>query len=146
VPARSIHHEQGVGARGDLVAELVEEGLHDVGPDDRQDQAEGGTALRADGGEQVDGGMALVFGAGRAGAFLVPAPAVAAGLADPGFVLQPDLDALGFGMGRCGLGDQIAEFFLKSAWALRSALGCTGRVFCQDKSRLFNSFSMPFSL
>jgi len=90
--------------------------------------------------------MALVLDPGGSGALLIPAPAVAAGLADPGLVLQPDLDALGFGVDRCGLGDQAAKFFLKSAWALRSALGCTGRVFCQEKSRLFNSFSMPFSL
>ena len=129
-----------------MATELIEEGLHDVGPDDRQDQAEGGVVLRADGAEEVDRGVALVFDAGGSRSLLIPASAIPAGLADPGFVLQPDLDALGFGMGRCGLGDQIAKFFLKSVWALRSALGWTGRVFCQDKSRLFNSLSMPFSL
>ena len=120
-------------------------------PDDRQDQAEGGVALRGDRAEEVDGGVALVFDAARAGAALKPSAAIPAGLADPGFVLQPDLDAPGFlrgdfGMGRPGLGDQAAKFFLKSAWARRSDFGCTGRVFCQDKSRLFNSSSMPFSL
>ena len=129
-----------------MVAELVEEGLHDVGPDDRQHQAEGGVTLRAHGAEEVDGGMALVLDADGAGAFLKPSATIPAGLADPGLVLQPDLDALGFGMGRCGLGDQIAEFFLKSAWARGSDLGCTGLVFCQDKSRFFSSLSMPFSL
>jgi hypothetical protein len=35
VPARAVHNEHGMGAGGDLVAELVEEGLHDVGRDDR---------------------------------------------------------------------------------------------------------------
>ena len=129
-----------------LVAELVEEGLHGAGRNDRQDQAKGGVALGADGAEEVDGGMALVFDAGRAGATLEPTPAIPAGLADPGFILQPDLDALGFGMGRCGLGDQAAKFFLKSAWARGSDFGCAGRVFCQERSRLFNRFSMPFSL
>ena len=133
-------------AWGHLATELVEEGLHDVGPDDRQHQGEGGVALRADGAEEVDRGVALVFDSGWAGAALEPAPAVAAGLADPGLVLQPDLDALGLRMSGGCLGNQIAEFFLKSAWARGSALGCTGRVFCQDRSRFFNSFSMPFSL
>ena len=90
--------------------------------------------------------MALVFDACGSRTLLKPASAIAAGLADPGLVLQPDLDALGFGMGRRGLGDQIAEFFLKPACARRSALGCTGRVFCQDRSRFFSSLSMPFSL
>ena len=135
-----------MSAWGHLPAELIEEGLHDVGRDGGQDQAEGGVAFRANGAEQVDGGVALVLDAGRTGAFLVPAPAVAAGLADSGLVLQPDLDALGLGMGGGCLSDQITEFFLKSAWALRSALGCTGRVFCQERSRLFSSLSMPFSL
>jgi hypothetical protein len=60
---------------------LVEEGLHDVGPDDRQDQAEGGVALRADRAEQVDGGVALVFDAGGSRTLLKPSAAVPAGLA-----------------------------------------------------------------
>ena len=146
MPAGSVHNEQRVRAWGHLAAELVEEGLHDVGPDDRQDQAEGGVALRADRAEQVDGGMALVFDAGGSRTLLKPSAAVPAGLADPGLVLQPDLDAPGFGMGGGCLGDQAAEFFLKSAWARGSALGCTGRVFCQERSRLFSNLSMPFSL
>jgi hypothetical protein len=102
--------------------------------------------LRADRAEQVDGGMALVFDTGGPRTLLKATPTIAAGLADPGLVLQPDLDALGLGMGRCGLGDQITAFFSKSAWARESDFGCTGRVFCQDKSRFFSSFSMPFSL
>ena len=69
----------------------------------------------------------------RRGQEAAEAPATPAGLADPGPVLQPDLDALSFGMGRRGLGDQIATFFLKSAGARRFALGCTGRVFRQEK-------------
>ena len=146
MPAGAVHNEQGVGVWGHLAAELVEEGLHDVGPDDRQDQAEGGIALGADGAEEIDRGVALVFDPSWSRTLLKPAPAVAAGLADPGLVLQPDLDALGFGMGRCGRGDQVAKFFLKSAWARGSDFGCTGLVFCQDKSRLCRSFNIPFSL
>ena len=61
MPACSIHDEQRVGAGAHLGTELVEEGLHDVGPDDRQHQAEGGVALGADGAEEVDGGVALVL-------------------------------------------------------------------------------------
>jgi hypothetical protein len=51
---------------------LIEEGLHDVGPDDRQNQAEGGVALGADGTEQVDGGVALVLDAGGSRTLLKP--------------------------------------------------------------------------
>jgi len=46
-----------------LAAEPVEEGLHDVGPDDRQGQAEGGVAFRANGAEEVGG--PIVQGMGR---------------------------------------------------------------------------------
>lgn len=132
--------------RRELIAELVEEGLHGHGRDDRQDQAEGGVALGADGAEQVDGGMTLILDTGRAGAALEPFPAVAPGLADSGLVLQPDLDPFGLGMRGLRLGNQIAEFFLNSTGARRSTFGCAGRVFCQERSRLCSSFSIPFSL
>lgn len=146
VPTRTVHQQQSVSFRCELVAELVEEGLHRIGRDDRQHQPEGGVAFGTDGAEQVDGGMALVLDTGRPGAALEPLPTVAPGLADPGLVLQPDLDPLGLGMRGLRLGDQIAEFFLKSTWARRSTFGCAGRVFCQERSRLCSSFSIPFSL
>jgi hypothetical protein len=72
VPARTVDQDQGVRVRCDLAAEPVEDGLHRVGRDDRQDQVESGVALAADGAEQVDGGMALILDAGRAGAALKP--------------------------------------------------------------------------
>ena len=90
------------------------------------------------------GGLALLSGVASDGRHARQA-------LDPGLVLRPDLDAPraaigGLGMRGGCLGDQFAAFFLKSAWALRSASGCKGRVFCQDKSSLFSSFDMPFSL
>jgi hypothetical protein len=90
--------------------------------------------------------VAQVAHAAWAHAPLEPAPADAAGLADPGLVEKPDLEALGLGMVAGDLGDQTGEFFLKRTWALRSASGWIGRVFCQDRSRSWSSRSMPFSL
>ena len=90
--------------------------------------------------------MAYVAHAARAHALLEPAPADPAGLADPGFVQEPDLEPRGLGVVADDLGDQARKFFLKRAWALRSASGCTGRAFCQDRSRSCSSRSMPFSL
>lgn len=55
MPAGSIHREQRVHAWGHSAAGLVEEGLQHVGPDDRQDQGEGGIALVADDVPQADG-------------------------------------------------------------------------------------------
>ena len=67
VPAGAVHNQQGVRAGGDLAAELVEEGLHDVGRDDRQNQAESGITLGADGAgadgaEEVNGPIVQVLG------------------------------------------------------------------------------------
>ncbi|MDV7402418.1 hypothetical protein RZS08_63945, partial [Arthrospira platensis SPKY1] len=106
VPAGLVQNEERVSVRGDLRAELVEEGLHRCGRDDRQDQAESGVTFGADGAEQIDGVMALVLHTGRAGATLIPLSAVAPGLAEPRLVLQPDLDPFGLGMGRPGFLDQ----------------------------------------
>jgi hypothetical protein len=89
--------------------------------------------------------MAQVAHAARAQAALEPAAAEAAGLADPGLVLEPDLEARGVGMVAGDRGDQRREFFLKRAWAWRSASGWTGRVFCQDRPRSWSSRSMPFA-
>jgi hypothetical protein len=59
--------------------------------------------------------VAQVAHAARPQALLVPSAADAAGLADPGLVLEPDLEALGLGMLAGDLGDQGREFFLKRA-------------------------------
>jgi hypothetical protein len=95
VSSGTVYCQERVGARCHWLAELVEEGRHDADGDDRQGEAEPSTAPGTGRIEQVDGGMALVLDAGRAGAALVPFPAVAAGLADPGSVSQPDVEAPG---------------------------------------------------
>jgi transposase-like protein len=82
----------------------------------------------------------------RARAPLEPAPTEPAGLAHPGFVLEPDLEPLGLGVVAGDLGDQRPELFLKRARALRSASGWIGRAFCQDRPRSWSRRSMPFSL
>ena len=134
----------GVGRHG--LAELVEHRLHGGGAHRGQHERDPGIALRTDRAEQIDRLVAQVAHAARAQAALVPAPADPAGLADPGLVQEPDLEPLGLGVVTGDLGDQAREFFLKRAWALRSASGCTGRAFCQDRSRSWSSRSMPFSL
>ena len=135
-----------MGAGADRLAELVQHRLHGGSADAGQDQGDAGIARRTDRAEQVDRLVAQVAHAARAHAALVPAPADAAGLADPGFVQEPDLKPLGLGMVAGDLGDQRGEFFLKRSWALRSASGWIGRAFCQDRSRSWSSRSMPFSL
>jgi len=144
--SRPWRDDEGVSVGSDVAAELVEEELHRRGGGVRQNQAAGGVALGAGGAEQLDRLMTLVLEAGGARAFLVPASTIAPGLADSCLVLQPHFDALGLGMRGLRLGNQAAEFFLKSSCARRAALGCPGRVFCQERSIPCRSSSMPFSL
>jgi hypothetical protein len=56
--------------------------------------------------------MAKLAHPARAHALLGPPPAQAAGLADPGRVEEPDLEALGRGMVAGDPGDQAGEFLL----------------------------------
>lgn len=62
--ACAVGDQKRVDTSSELIAELVEKGLHGAGGDDRQHQAEGDVALRADGTEQVDGSLALILAAG----------------------------------------------------------------------------------
>ena len=146
VPASAVHQDHGVGAGADRLAELLEHRLHGSGADAGQHERDPGIAHRTDRAEQIDRLVAQVAHAARAQALLVPASADPAGLADPRFVQEPDLEPLGLGMVAGQLGDQRREVFLKASWALRLASGCTGRAFCQDSSRSWSSRSMPFSL
>ena len=146
VPAGAIHEHDRVGVWRHGLAELVEHRLHGGGTHRGQDQGDAGIARRTDRAEQPDRLMAQVAHAAGAHAPLEPASADAAGLADPGLVLEPDLEPLGLGMVAGDLGDQRRKFFLKRAWALRSASGGIGRAFCQDRPRSWSSRSMPFSL
>jgi hypothetical protein len=104
-----------VGAGADRLSELIEHHLHGGGADRRQDERDPGVAGRADGTEQVGRLVAEVAHTPRPHALLVPLPTHPAGLADPGFVQEPDLEPLGLGVVAGDPGDQLGEFFLKRA-------------------------------
>ena len=146
MPAGAVHDDQGVGAWDDGPTQLVEHQLHGRGRDVGEDQRDTGVALGADGTEQIGRLVAEVTPATGSMALLEPATADAAGLADPGLVQEPDLETLGVGMRGFDLGDQGRELFLNATWALGSACGWIGLVFCQERSRPCSRSSMPFSL
>ena len=145
VPAGAVHQHDGAGAGTDCLSELVEHRLHGGRAHRGQDQGDASVPLGAHRAEQVDRLVAQVADAARAHALLESAPTDTAGLADPRLVQEPDLEALGLGVVAGDRCDQLGEFFLKRAWALRSASGCTGRAFCHDRPRSWSSRSMPFS-
>ena len=67
--------------------------------------------------------MAVIAERGRAGAAQGPDIGQRALLADPGLVLEPDLDGLVGGLGRQGFGYARGEVFLKAVCASISFLG-----------------------
>ena len=145
VPAGPIEDQHGVGPGRHGRGELGQEEVHGCGRDLGQDQGHAGVACRADGTEQVGRREAVLVQPARPGAFLVPDVGDAALLADPGLIHEPELDPLGLGMPRCCFLHQAGQGFLNRACATGSTSGWTGRAFCQERSRLLSSLSMPFS-
>ena len=146
MPAGAVHDDQGVGAWDDGPTQLVEHQLHGRGRDVGEDQRDTGVALGADGTEQIGRLVAEVTPATGSMALLEPATTGPAGLANAGLVEEPDLDLFALGPRRRDLGDHRRELFLNACCAFRSACGCIGRVFCQDRPSSCSRRSIPFSL
>jgi hypothetical protein len=108
VPPGSIQEQHGVGALCDVAADLVEMKLHGLCVDVRQSERGAGAAGRTDGAEQVGALVALIGGLTRSRAAPCPLPDQAVLLADPGFVLEPDLDRRG--------GRHTGQVRLQGAW------------------------------
>ncbi len=92
-------------------------------------QHEGGAhaAQRTDGAEEIGVLVALVGGQARAASRLRPQPHAAVLLAEPGLVLDPDLDRFVLGqMAYVGC-ERAREVFLNPSSTRGSCLGCCGR-------------------
>lgn len=83
-----------MSALGDRAADLVEVELHGVGVGEGECERCARATGGADGAEEVGVLVALVGRLARAGATPGPLPDYAVLLADPGFILKPDLDGL----------------------------------------------------
>ena len=91
---RPVEDEHGVGPGRHGPGQLGQEQAHGRGRDLGQHQRDARVPLRADRTEQLDGGEALLPRPARPSASLVPDVRDAALLADPGLVLEPQLDPL----------------------------------------------------
>ena len=135
VPAGAIHQDDRMGAGVDGLAEFVEHRLHGGGADHGQGQGDPGIALGApgrpprsplgasrgaDGAEQIDRLVAQVARAAWA-----HAPSNQRRQTRPVWPTRARRETRSRGArprgGMGDLGDQAGEFFLKRAWALRSA-------------------------
>ena len=126
VPAGAVEQEDGMGAGGDgrpisarcrSIASAVGLGQHQGGAD---------AARRADGAEQVGPVVAAVARRARARAAAGPEPGDGALLADPGFVLEPDLERLAVGGWRGGPAITRRRSFFERLLRRLVGCGCAG--------------------
>ena len=117
MPSGLIDEEDGVGAWADLGRDFVEMPLHGLGVAARQDESRADAALGTDGAEDIHRLGALVPGRPGPGSPWRPAPGDLVLLADPRFVLPPELY---LGMGRERGSDRLqrgGNVFLKFSMA-----------------------------
>src|SRR3546814_696780 len=127
VPAGAIHEDDGVRPGGDVAADLVEVHLHGAGIGARQHESGAFAQPGTDCAEQVGVFVALVGRQARSRAGPGPDPGAAVLLAEPGLVLEPDLDRLALGqMAYVGC-ERVREVFLNPSSTRWSWRGCCGR-------------------
>ena len=128
VPACAVHDQQGDGAWTDAGADRGQMLVHGLDADDGQHHGAAYAAGGAEGAEQIDPVESLVAQRAGAGAATRPDAGQRALLADPGFVLEPDLDRPAGVLRAEGVGSKAREVFLKASWVARSVCGCSGRT------------------
>lgn len=112
---------------GDVATDFVEMQLHGLRVGARQHQAGALAEPGTDGAEQVGVFVALVGRQARARAGSGPDAGAAILLAEPGLVLEPDLDPLFLGqMAYVGC-ERAGEVFLNASSTCGSWRGCCGR-------------------
>ena len=124
---------------GDVAADLVEMKLHGFGVGMRKRERRPGATGRADGAEQIGAGVALIGRLAGSCATSCPLADDAVLLADPGFVLPPDLDRLSFRqVGQMRL-QRAREVFLYASTISASCAGWRGRALMCEKPSFFRS-------
>ena len=139
VPTGAVEDKRGMSARGDGAGDLLEMQAHRFGVGVGHHQGGAGGALGTDGAEDVGPIVAAVARRPRARADAGPDAGQRAFLADPGLVLEPDLQRLVAGRGRQGVAYDVGEVFLKASCAASSACGWRGRTDRRVKRSLLNS-------
>ena len=123
MPPGAIENEDGVGAWPNALADLRKMQVHGLGIDGGQNEGRAHAAVGTDGAEQIDRAVPLIAWRRRPGPSPRPEAGQRALLADPGFVLPPDLERLADRRGGEPLGYEPREVFLYASWAAASLRG-----------------------
>jgi len=128
VISRAVDDNGGVGAFFDPLADGLKMAFEGGGVRARQNERFGDAARRTGGAEDIGPVVTPVAGAARAGSFARPYPCERSLLADPGFVLEPDLKRLAARRLRQSFVYMAAEVFLNASCAASSDFGWRGRA------------------
>ena len=110
MPAGAIEHQRPMRLGANAPADLIQVAVHGRLVRKGKYQADPDGPRRADRAEQIGPGIAPVTRRARARAPLGPQPCQPTLLADPGFVLEPDLERFAggmFGQGRAHQGGKV---------------------------------------
>jgi hypothetical protein len=110
MPACRIQNEQRDCTGADTLTDAGQMGVHGLDIDTRHDHGCAGATGRADGAEQIGPGEPPIPLEPWSSAAFGPQTGQRALLANPSFILEPDLDraaCMGGGNGRAGLGGEV---------------------------------------
>jgi hypothetical protein len=142
MPAGLIENDNGMGAFGDLGAELGEMHGHGIGVDLGQHQGRRYRGRRRPRDGRLCGAGPLVA---LVGCPICPLPDQLAFLADTGLIGKPAFYRAVSGSAAERVVDQVAEVPLDAAWLFGSLFGCCGRALIRRKPNLLISLDRPCS-
>jgi hypothetical protein len=122
MPTGLIQHHDRVSTRADVRSNLVKVELHGFGVAGRQNKRGPGPALRAYSTKEVGGLSALVVRRSGTGAFPGPPICQFVLLANPHFILKPDLNRRSGSKPRADVRYLETEVFLNASTAVGSCL------------------------
>ena len=127
MPTGPVEQQNSMRFSGNMPADLVKMHLHGVGISKRHRKRCTRAAPWANGAEQIHRFVALIGWQAWPGSPSCPDPRQAILLADPGFVLKPDVDALAAAKAAQVGFERVREVFLDILSISSSCWGCWGR-------------------
>ncbi len=115
--------------------------IHGFGTDDRQHQCGADAARRTNGAKYVGPGIALIAGRAGPAAFVSPDVGQTALLANPGFILPPQLYGLVARVLWDSRSNQLGKVFFCASCVAGSCTGWIGRTETREKFR--RAISLP---
>ncbi len=139
MPSGAVEQQHGVRALGDTARDFIEVKLHHVGVGVGKRQGRSDAPRWTDRAEQIGVVVALV--SRLCGPRSAPGPLAdeAVLLADPGFILEPDLDRRRLGQTVEMSLQRAREVFLNASTIRSSCAGCRGRALMWEKPSFFKS-------